>query len=142
MPCAQVEDSGLLGLLQSLNWVKVCLVSTGVALHYVALTRSSIACCYMDDVSRVVFFSRTLGLLKPDAADKFGHVLDIITQTGAVRVTRLRMCRLNREQAMVLYKQHAGERYLKYEGRVCVCVWVCACVRAWVFACVHGCLRA
>ena len=28
MPCAQVEDSGLLGPLQSPNWAKVCLVST------------------------------------------------------------------------------------------------------------------
>ena len=29
VPCAQAEDSGLLGPLQSPNWVKVCLVSTG-----------------------------------------------------------------------------------------------------------------
>ena len=28
MPCAQAADSGLLGPLQSPNWVKVCLVST------------------------------------------------------------------------------------------------------------------
>ena len=28
MPCAQAEDSGLLGPLQSPNWVKVCLIST------------------------------------------------------------------------------------------------------------------
>ena len=28
VPCAQVEDSGLLGPFQSPNWVKVCLVST------------------------------------------------------------------------------------------------------------------
>ena len=28
VPCAQVEDSGLLSLLQSPNWVEVCLVST------------------------------------------------------------------------------------------------------------------
>ena len=27
VPCAQAEDSGLLGLLQSPNWVKVCLVT-------------------------------------------------------------------------------------------------------------------
>ena len=27
MPCAQAEDSGLLGPLQSPNWVKVCLIS-------------------------------------------------------------------------------------------------------------------
>ena len=27
MPCAEVEDNGLLGPLQSPNWVKVCLVS-------------------------------------------------------------------------------------------------------------------
>ena len=32
MPCAQAEDSGLLGLLQSPNWVKVCLISTVVFL--------------------------------------------------------------------------------------------------------------
>ena len=32
MPCAQAEDSGLLGLLQSPNWVKVCLMSTVVFL--------------------------------------------------------------------------------------------------------------
>ena len=28
VPCAQAEDSGLLGPFQSPNWVKVCLVST------------------------------------------------------------------------------------------------------------------
>ena len=28
VPCAQEEDSGLLGQLQPPNWVKVCLVST------------------------------------------------------------------------------------------------------------------
>ena len=28
VPCVQAEDSGLLGPLQSPNWVKVCLVST------------------------------------------------------------------------------------------------------------------
>ena len=32
MPCAQVEDSGLLGPLQSPNWVKMCLISTVVFL--------------------------------------------------------------------------------------------------------------
>ena len=32
MPCVQAEDSGLLGLLQSPNWVKVCLISTIVFL--------------------------------------------------------------------------------------------------------------
>ena len=32
MPCAQAEDSGLLGPLQSPNWVKVCLISTVVFL--------------------------------------------------------------------------------------------------------------
>ena len=28
MPCAQAEDSGLMGPLQSPNWAKVCLIST------------------------------------------------------------------------------------------------------------------
>ena len=32
MPCAQVEDSGLLGPLQPPDWVKVCLTSTVVFL--------------------------------------------------------------------------------------------------------------
>ena len=32
MPCAQAEDSGLLGPPQSPNWVKVCLISTVVFL--------------------------------------------------------------------------------------------------------------
>ena len=32
MPCAQAEDSGLLGPLQAPNWVKVCLISTVVFL--------------------------------------------------------------------------------------------------------------
>ena len=32
MPCVQAEDSGLLGWLQSPNWVKVCLISTVVFL--------------------------------------------------------------------------------------------------------------
>ena len=32
MPCAQAEDSGLLGRLQSPNWVMVCLISTVVFL--------------------------------------------------------------------------------------------------------------
>ena len=32
MPCAQAEDSGLLGPLQSPNWAKVCLISTVVFL--------------------------------------------------------------------------------------------------------------
>ena len=44
MPRAQADDSGLLGPLQSPNWVKVCLVST------VVLT-SSLHCTESGEVS-------------------------------------------------------------------------------------------
>ena len=42
VPCAQAEDSGLLGPLQSPNWVKVCLISTIVFLPVSIVLRDRI----------------------------------------------------------------------------------------------------
>ena len=55
MPCAQAEDSGLLGPLQSPDWVKVCLVSTVFFLSVSVVPR--VGKCLGLSVGDRVFFS-------------------------------------------------------------------------------------
>ncbi|KAL8594761.1 hypothetical protein ACOMHN_047479 [Nucella lapillus] len=69
---------------------------------------------YGDDFTRRRLSSkkeRTLGLIKPDAVEKLGQVLDKIQQKGFL-ISRLRMCRLNRDQAMEFYREHLSKPFL------------------------------
>jgi len=69
---------------------------------------------YGDDYTRRKLSSkkeRTLGMIKPDAADKLGQILDKISQKGFL-ISKLRMCRLNRNQALSFYQEHQSKPFL------------------------------
>lgn len=53
---------------------------------------------------------RTLALIKPDAIGKMGHIIDMINQNG-LQVAQLKMCRLNRNEAMELYQEHKSKPF-------------------------------
>ena len=57
-------------------------------------------------------FSRTLAMIKPDAVGKMGHIIDMISQNG-IQIARLKMCRLNRNEAFEFYQEHQGKSFFK-----------------------------
>lgn len=58
-------------------------------------------------------FYRTLGLIKPDAFEKFNQILETIYESG-FRLTNLKMCRLSREEAGAFYQEHQAKSFYKY----------------------------
>merc|ERR1712087_125251 len=61
---------------------------------------------YGDDYTRKTLSSkkeRTLGMIKPEAIEKMGQILDKIFQKGFL-ISRLRMCQLSRAHAMSFYE--------------------------------------
>ncbi|KAK7090223.1 nucleoside diphosphate kinase homolog 7-like isoform X2 [Littorina saxatilis] len=69
---------------------------------------------YGDDYTRRKLSAkkeRTLGMIKPDAVDKLGQILDKICQKGFL-ISRLRMCRMNRNQALSFYQEHQSKPFL------------------------------
>lgn len=59
-----------------------------------------------------IFFSRTLGMIKPDAMSKMGQIIDLICQKGFL-ITKLKMCQLNRNEAFQFYQEHQGKPFLE-----------------------------
>ena len=55
---------------------------------------------------------RTLGLIKPDAFEKFNHILEAIYDNG-FRVTNLKMCQLSRQEAGAFYQEHQSKSFYK-----------------------------
>jgi len=69
---------------------------------------------YGDDYTRRKLSSkkeRTLGMIKPDAIEKLGQVLDKIFQKGFL-ISKLRMCRMNRNEALDFYREHQSKPFL------------------------------
>nr|KAG5687916.1 hypothetical protein BaRGS_014365 [Batillaria attramentaria] len=54
---------------------------------------------------------KTFAMIKPDAVDKLGQILDGIYQRGFL-ITRLRMVYLERDQALVFYEEHRNKPFL------------------------------
>lgn len=72
------------------------------------LSRKLTCVDYGDDFTRHKLNTkqeRTLGMIKPDAANKLGQMLEMIKEAGFL-ISRLKMCRLNRNDAMELYLEH------------------------------------
>ena len=63
-------------------------------------------------ISFIVFCCRTLGIIKPDAMQKVGQIIDAIFQSG-FRVTKLKMCRLTRSEAGNFYQEHQGKTFFE-----------------------------
>ncbi|XP_052784662.1 nucleoside diphosphate kinase 7-like [Mya arenaria] len=53
---------------------------------------------------------RTLGIIKPDAINKVGQILDAVFQSG-FKVTKLKMCRLTRNEAFSFYQEHQSKTF-------------------------------
>ncbi|ESO98810.1 hypothetical protein LOTGIDRAFT_187020 [Lottia gigantea] len=54
---------------------------------------------------------KTLGLIKPDAINKMGQILDHIYRNGFM-ITKLKMCQLDRNEAFEMYQEHRGKSFL------------------------------
>ncbi|KAL8617928.1 hypothetical protein ACOMHN_026505 [Nucella lapillus] len=55
---------------------------------------------------------RTLAVIKPGSVDKLGQIMDMLWKKG-FHIPRLRMCTVDRQRALELYKEHLGKPYLK-----------------------------
>ena len=76
VPCAQVEDSGLLGPLQSPNWVKVCLVST-VSFLPVSIVLRVVKCLGLSVGDRVLCLDNHQQSVVWKTADDVPHHPDV-----------------------------------------------------------------
>ncbi|KAL3848131.1 hypothetical protein ACJMK2_019008 [Sinanodonta woodiana] len=69
---------------------------------------------YGDDFTRnrlTMKKEKTLGMIKPDAVSKMGSILDLIYLSG-MKITKLKMCHLNRNEAFEFYQEHQGKPFL------------------------------
>jgi nucleoside-diphosphate kinase len=55
---------------------------------------------------------RTLGMIKPDAISKMGHILNEIYVAG-FSISKLKMFQLTRDEALKFYAEHAGKPFLR-----------------------------
>lgn len=63
---------------------------------------------YGDEFTRRKLCSKmesTLGIIKPDAVSKMGQIMEMVHEAG-LRVGRLKMCSLSRDEAMDFYSEH------------------------------------
>jgi len=70
---------------------------------------------YGDDFTKRTLsnkLERTLGFIKPDTVDKMGDVVDAIYQRGLL-ISKMRMCRLNQNDAFKFYEEHSGKPFMK-----------------------------
>ncbi|XP_071085099.1 nucleoside diphosphate kinase homolog 7-like [Haliotis cracherodii] len=54
---------------------------------------------------------KTLGVVKPDAVNKAGQILDNIYRNG-FQISQMKMCRLDRNEAFEFYQEHKGKPFL------------------------------
>ncbi|KAK6195667.1 hypothetical protein SNE40_001049 [Patella caerulea] len=69
---------------------------------------------YADEHTRSKLSSqkeKTLGLIKPDAMNKIGQILDHVYRNGFM-ITKLKMCKLDRNEAFEMYQEHRGKPFL------------------------------
>ncbi len=52
-------------------------------------------------------------MIKPDAFNKMGDILDLITQNGFL-ITKLKMCNLSRNEAFDFYQEHQSKDFFGY----------------------------
>ena len=69
--------------------------------------QSSLLHCYI-----TCLFCRTLGIIKPDVADKFNQILETIYDQG-FRITKMKMCKLSRAEAGEFYQEHQAKSFYK-----------------------------
>jgi len=74
--------------------------------------RENIIFCDKALVKPSMLYSRTLGMIKPDAVGKVGQILDAVFQSG-FKVTRMKMCRLSRNEAFSFYAEHQGKAFFE-----------------------------
>ena len=77
VPCVQAEDSGLLGPLQSPNWVKVCLVST-VSVLSVSIVLGVEKCLGQKNWSILVWCSKSVSSAQTCISDFFLSLLFVL----------------------------------------------------------------
>ncbi|XP_064639391.1 nucleoside diphosphate kinase homolog 7-like [Lineus longissimus] len=68
---------------------------------------------YADEYTRSKLISKkekTLGMIKPDAISKLGHILDAI-YAGGFSISKLKMCQLGRDEANKFYEEHVGKPF-------------------------------
>lgn len=70
---------------------------------------------YADDFTRNKFGSKlqhTLALIKPDAEDNVGNIMDLVYREG-LKISKLRLVRLTSADAERFYDEHKGKPFFK-----------------------------
>ncbi|XP_024525284.1 nucleoside diphosphate kinase 7 isoform X2 [Selaginella moellendorffii] len=80
---------------------------------FVLYSRQLVVEDYGDDFTRKELSNlqeTTIAVIKPDAIDNVGKIIDIIYSNGFL-VKQMRMCKLSSQQAAQFYKAHAGKHF-------------------------------
>jgi len=56
-------------------------------------------------------YYRTFAMIKPEAVEKMGQILKLITQNG-FKITKLKMVQMTKEHAFEFYAEHKDKPFL------------------------------
>lgn len=72
---------------------------------------------YGDDFTKAFFEeirTSTYGMIKPDGYMNIGKIIDLIYNAGQFTITKLKMCKMSRENAALFYSEHQGKPFYDF----------------------------
>lgn len=72
---------------------------------------------YGDEYTRRYFDeirSSTYGMIKPDGYMNIGKIIDLIYNRGGFTITKLKLCKMSKENASLFYAEHVGKPFYNF----------------------------